>query len=227
MVFPPIFDGLPVKGFFTAKEDGPGREGAAKMLGVPPEAVYLPIQKHTDEVAIISHELTPVIADSIVTAREGLFIGIQVADCVPILLYDRVRRVAGAVHAGWRGTAAGILGKTLRVMAEAFRASASDVLIAVGPSIKGCCYEVGREVIEAVVNVTGEGDYCKGRCGKYHIDLPEANRRQALSSGVPPGNIWISGDCTFCHPDKYHSYRYACRLAKNAAGRQCGFIGIV
>jgi copper oxidase (laccase) domain-containing protein len=93
--------------------------------------------------------------------------------------------------------------------------------VAIGPSIKGCSYEVDYEVNEAVIKATGEGDYysCKGET--YFLDLPSANRYQTLSLGVPEENIWISDECTYCNPDKFYSYRYA----RGSTGRQAAFIG--
>lgn len=209
-VVPPIFEGLHVKGFFTDRH-----------FDLSLSNVYLPVQKHTDKVIVLDHDLEPRVGDAVVTDRRDVLIGIQVADCVPVLLFDTVRKVVGAVHAGWRGTAEGILKKTVTIMMDRFCSSPSDLRIAIGPSIKKCCYCVGHEVIEAVNRTTG-ADYAAENGGKYYLDLPAANKYQAESMGIPSGNIWISGDCTFCLPEKYYSYRYA----KGTAGRQYGFIGM-
>ena len=190
-------------------------------MSISKEAIYLPVQKHTDRVFILESGTDPVIADAVVTVERGILIGVQVADCVPILLCDPRKMVISAVHAGWRGTAARIIRKTISAMAEHFGSSPGDIVMACGPSIRGCCYQVGTEVIDAVVNATGKGDYHAHNNGAF-IDLSIANRYQAISAGVPAENIWISDDCTFCNPLKYHSFRYH----KNHAGRQAGFIGI-
>jgi len=126
------------------------------------------------------------------------------------------------VHAGWRGTAAQILKKTIRIMVEHFRSSPDNIIIAVGPSIKGCCYEVGSDVNEAICTSTGAGEYSSRKDSKFFIDLASANMLQALSLGVRENNIWVSEECTFCNPDRFHSYRYH----GNNAGRQGGFIGM-
>ncbi|HXX57100.1 MAG TPA: polyphenol oxidase family protein, partial [Thermodesulfovibrionales bacterium] len=144
-------------------------------------------------------------------------------DCLPILVYDAGSHVVAAVHAGWRGTAAAILRKTMRTMRDRFASSPSEILIAIGPGIRACCYEVGYEVMDAVRRATGEGKYFEKRGEKYFLDLPSANRYQALSDGVPGENIWTSDECTYCLPDRYYSYRFA----KGPTGRQGGFIGIV
>ncbi|MEW5746120.1 MAG: peptidoglycan editing factor PgeF [Nitrospirota bacterium] len=223
VVVPPLPGGPRVTAFFTTKRMNGDLDAVARLMQVPVRDVYLPIQKHTDKVVVLDFGREPRIADAVITHRTAVVIGVQVADCVPILLYDPQRRVAGAVHAGWRGTAEMILKKTIEAMAARFSSSPADIMVAVGPSIKGCCYEVGPEVAEAVEKATGSGAYCGKRGEKYHLDLPEANRLQALSMGVLPEQVWVSGDCTFCLPDKYFSYRFS----KGSTGRQCAFIAML
>lgn len=184
--------------------------------------IYLPIQKHTDNIHILDSGTEPVIADAVITEKKGILIGVQVADCVPILLYDRPRGVIGAVHAGWRGTAREILKITIGAMRERFASFPDNIHIAIGPSIRQCCYEVGGEVETSVRNVTGEGDYYINSSDKFFIDLSSANKIQALSMGIPKANIWRSEECTFCNPEKFHSYR----RTKKSTGRQGGFIGM-
>ncbi len=223
IVRPPLFNGPGVKGFFSTKATGVDRDVISGIAGVPASGIYMPIQQHTDKVLCIDYDMDPKIADGVITNRQGILIGVQVADCVPVLLYDKKRQVIGAVHAGWRGTAGGILKTALRAMMDRFCSSVPDILIAIGPSIKACCYEVGHEVFEAVEKESGKADYYARKGEKYFIDLPLANKHQAVSLGIPPENIWLSGECTFCHPEKYFSYRFA----KGSTGRQGGFIGIV
>lgn len=218
---PPIFKGLPVNALFTTKFSGITE--ISKLFDIPLENFYLPVQKHTDKVFVLNYDMNPQIADAVITKRKGILIGIQVADCAPILLYDKKMQVLGAVHAGWRGTAAGILKNTIEKMIAKFYTSPSEILIAIGPSIRWCCYEVGYEVIEAVKKITGEGNYFMQKGDKYCLDLPSVNKHQALSMGVLQQNIWISDDCTFCLPEKYYSYRFS----KGIRGRQYGFIGIL
>jgi len=106
---------------------------------------------------------------------------------------------------------------------DRFYSSPSDILIAIGPSIKQCSYAVDHEVVRAVQNATGSGDYFIGSADKYYLDLPKANKYQALSIGIPEKNIWLSEDCTFCNPDIYYSYRFA----RGTTGRQGAFIGLI
>ncbi|HDO25789.1 MAG TPA: peptidoglycan editing factor PgeF, partial [Nitrospirae bacterium] len=208
------------KAFFSTSSFDHKPDNIAKTVNISKKNVYLPLQKHTSYVHILDKDMTPVIADAVVTGIKGILIGVQVADCVPILLYDRQRNVIGAVHAGWKGTAAGILKKTISVMQREFNSSTWDILMAAGPSIRQCCYNVGADVGDAVDSATGKGDYYVKRDSLRFIDLSSANVKQALSAGIPGENVWQSEECTFCDPDRFHSYRYA----KDKAGRQGGFI---
>ena len=221
LTFPGVFD-RKVKAFFTGKSPGADLRRISEIASIGKMQIYMPIQKHTDKVLLLD-SLEPKIADAVITDRKDVLIGVQGADCVPVLLYDRRTCATGAVHAGWRGTAAEILKKTIRVMGQRFSSSPEDILIAIGPGIRSCCYGVGPEVIDAVRGATGEGDYFTVKGEKNFLDLPAANRYQAMSVGVRPENIWMSEDCTFCLPEKYYSYRFA----KGPTGRQGGFIRIV
>jgi polyphenol oxidase len=221
LIFPDLMKDH-VTAFFTGKFPGADTAQLGRILNIGADRIYLPIQKHTDKVAIIeSSFFSPVIADAVITKEPGIMIGVQVADCVPILLYEKTKGVMAAVHAGWRGTAESILEKTVKTMAERFFCSAEDICIAIGPAIRGCCYQVDFEVFHAVSKATGTGEYFSIQGGKYYLDLPQANKYQALTSGISEENIWISDECTFCSPDKYYSYRFA----KGTTGRQGAFIG--
>lgn len=185
--------------------------------------LFLPVQRHTDRVYVLDDtEDDNVVADAVITRKRGLLIGVQVADCIPILLYDRKENVIGAVHTGWRGTAKGILRNSINLICEAFGSLAENIIIAMGPSIRGCCYEVGHEVIKAVERVTGGGEYYRSLDGRLYLDLSHANMIQALSTGIAQDNIWQSKECTSCNPDRFYSYRYS----GGKTGRQGGFIGM-
>ncbi|HWR59237.1 MAG TPA: peptidoglycan editing factor PgeF [Thermodesulfovibrionales bacterium] len=222
LIVPEIFDNKAIA-FFTGRTLGADPERLADIARFEKQRIYLPIQKHTDKVLVLDSDMGPKIADAVITNRKDVLIGVQTADCVPILLCDTRTHAIGAVHAGWRGTSTQILTKTIRAMEERFSSSAADILVAIGPSIRGCCYNVGYEVIESVTHSTGEGDYFEKKGEKYFLDLSSANRYQAISSGILSDNIWLSGDCTFCLPEKYYSYRYT----RGPVGRQGGFIGLL
>jgi purine-nucleoside/S-methyl-5'-thioadenosine phosphorylase / adenosine deaminase len=221
MIWPDIFDGC-VKGFFTRKSTGADKTILSRVLSISPDNICMPVQKHTDTVWLLNEEHTPATADAVLTQTAGILIGVQVADCVPVLLHDEGKSVIGAVHAGWKGTSLQILKKTLSMMVEHFGSDPQDIKVAFGPSIRGHCYAVDNDVKEAVVRATGPGDYVMQRNGKYCVDLTSANMLQALSSGISSQHIWQSPECTYCNPSDFHSFRYQ----RNHAGRQGGFIGI-
>ena len=222
LICPDNFNG--VRAFFTMRSLGSDISRISNILSIEEDDIFFPVQRHTDNILVIGSDLKPAIADAVVTDRKRLLLGVKVADCVPILLFDRKRAIIGAVHAGWRGTAAQIIRKTIRLMMEDFGSSPLDIAVALGPSIRKKCYHVDREVKEAVCYATGEGDYyTEDINGKYCIDLSTANILQVQSLGVPVENIWSSDECTFCNPEKYYSFRYR----KDGNGRQGGFIGIL
>jgi YfiH family protein len=214
MIFPEIFDGY-VLGFFSDRELG------IDVEHITGRRVYFPIQTHSAGVKVLESDLKPTKADAVVTIRRDILLGVQTADCVPMLLLDRDAAVIGAVHAGWKGTAKAILKKTITKMQKKFNSRPEDILLAIGPAIRWLCYEVGSDVLEAVVEATGEGEYYSEQGGKNYLDLQLANVHQARTAGVREINISVTEDCTYCYPDRYHSYR----RSKEAAGRQGGFIG--
>jgi polyphenol oxidase len=220
LICPDIFDSR-VKAFFTRKSVGADRKIISNLLSIEQEIICMPLQEHTDFIWVLDKERKPVTADAVVTDNTGVLIGVQVADCVPVILHDRRKSVVGAVHAGWRGTSLQIMKKTLNVMVEQYGSDPLDIYVAFGPSIRGHCYAVDTDVKDAITIATGPGDYVLQGNGKVCIDLTGANILQALSAGVPRKNIWASPECTYCNPHYFHSFRYH----KNHAGRQGGFIG--
>jgi YfiH family protein len=138
-------------------------------------------------------------------------VAVKTADCIPVLLIDVRRRAVAAVHAGWRGTVAGIVGRAIDGMRARYDTDPADLHAAIGPGIGKCCYEVGPEVAAQF-----------GEQGRAHIDLPAANRAQLLTAGVTPARLHASNLCTRCRPDEFHSFR----RDKELAGRLYSFVGI-
>lgn len=223
---PPNLSSPKIRAFFTTKKLSDNtksfQQALSGELNIPESSIYMPVQKHTSAIHTLESNHEPVVADAVITARGNVLIGVIVADCVPVLLFDKRERIIGAVHAGWRGTAAGILINTVDAMKSKFNCMPEDILVAIGPSIRQCSYEVNEEVMDAVRKTTGAGLYYKIEADKHFIDLSTANRVQALNTGILEENIWQSEECTFCSPEKYYSYRYS----KGIAGRQGGFIGM-
>jgi YfiH family protein len=129
------------------------------------------------------------------------------ADCNIILLYDPVRRAIGAAHAGWRGTALGIVKKTAEQMTASFGSNPADLRAAIGPAIGQCCFETDGDVPEALRAALGNDvePYMKWNGAKWHIDLKAVNALWLRRSGV--GQIDVCGHCTACRPDLYWSHR--------------------
>jgi hypothetical protein len=159
--------------------------------------------------------------DALATRRSGIALGVWVADCAPILIADARSGALAAVHAGWRGTAAGVLKAAIGVLRGTLGARPSDLRIAIGPSIGLCCFEVGEEVVEALLRADAGARACVRPGVRSRVDLVEANRRQALDCGVPPQHIQAAGLCTFCRGDLLASYR----RDRQSAGRMAAFIG--
>jgi len=227
LIEPPNTASFNIRAFFSTRklvgENEQVRDVLAKELDIPRAQIYLPVQKHTNTIHVLETETEPVTADAVITGRKDVLIGVLVADCVPILLYDGKKEVAGAVHAGWRGTATQILKNTITAMTEKFNCLPENISVAIGPSIRQCSYEVGEDVKNGVKAATGKGDYFYRKGDKYFVDLSTANRIQALNAGIPQENVWQSEECTFCSPERFYSYRYA---KGTSTGRQGGFIGM-
>lgn len=194
---------------------GESYDSAADWFGVTPSSVFVMRQVHGDDVIVIRDLPDPslmraaVPADGAVTDRPGLVLTVLTADCLPILLADPKRRVVAAVHAGWRGTVAGIARTAVETMTAAFGSDPADVLAALGPSIGRCCYEVGPEVIGAVRSAFDfADDHIKTKPGgKGMLDLVGLNRGVLARAGLPPERIRSADLCTNCRDDLFYSYR--------------------
>lgn len=148
--------------------------------------------------------------DALVTNESGVCLAVLSADCVPVLLYDPEAGVIAAVHAGWRGTAGDIAGKTVGVMREQFGCRTERIMAGIGPSIGRCCFEVGAEVADVFRQkfLPEDGVLFPGKHeDKYQVDLWEANRRELIAAGLTPQNIEVAGCCTVCGGEGLFSYR--------------------
>lgn len=160
--------------------------------------------------------------DGLVCNRRGPVLGAFAADCIPVLFGDPVARVCGAAHSGWRGTLAGVARNVIARMEEV-GAHASEVRVALGPSIGPCCFEVGPEVVEAFeAALPGVAGLVVDGPRKQHIDLLRASRVMLEQAGVRPEHIDDSPPCTRCEADRFFSYR---RDGLDG-GVHMGFIGL-
>jgi hypothetical protein len=188
-------------------------------------------QIHSDVVHLLeAAPSSPCRGDASATNRPGLLLGVQTADCVPVLLVDPKKRAVAAIHAGWRGTLQRIVTKAIGKMHLQFGTKPADLLAAIGPSIGGCCYEVGTEVaVEFQSQFPNASEWFDelrtgdepnplqwlNRMPPGHqpppksvlLDLRKANRAQLLHAGLRAQNIFVSDLCTACRRDLLFSYR--------------------
>jgi YfiH family protein len=188
------------------------------------------------------------VGDGLITDVPELLLAVQTADCLPVIVVDRKRRAIGVFHAGWRGTAKRIVEKGVGEMQRNFGTDPRNLIAAIGPSIHGCCYEVGEEVRNKFETQFGyaaelfrevkESDPIREKYPmlfmtarapghseqpvKLFLDLVEANRRQLMDAGVAANNIEASSLCTACYTDLLFSFRGD----RGVTGRLMGVVGI-
>jgi hypothetical protein len=186
--------------------------------------------------------------DGLMTDEPGLLLGVQTADCVPVLVADRKRRAVSAFHAGWRGTVQRIVESGIGRMRLQFGSRPEDLMAAIGPGIGPCCYSVGEEVLSEfesqfayareLFREVYDSDSVRTRYPmlfltqrapghspigpSLHLDLVDANRRQLLAAGLKPQSIHLVGGCTSCQPELFFSHRGS----QGHAGRMMSLIGI-
>jgi polyphenol oxidase len=167
--------------------------------------------------------------DGLMTGVKGVLVGVQTADCVPVLVADVEKRVVAAIHAGWRGSVARIVEKGIAAMEAEFGSRREDLLAAVGPSIGACCYRVGDEVRGEFERAFGyAGELFRGPGGDLRLDLWEANRRQLLAAGIRAEKIAVLGECSGCAVDEAGRRRYfSHRVDMGCTGRMLSAVGVV
>jgi polyphenol oxidase len=200
----------------TLRDDRREWAAVARSMDVPPERVLLIRQVHGIGVAIARRgEVDPwrcPEADIILSDDPSVAIGVRVADCAPVLLFDPRKNSVGAVHAGWRGAAASAVGHAVEGMSRTFGTDPADLIAAIGPCLGACCAEVGPDVVDAF-RAGGANDasmgawFAAGRGDRWLLDLERANRDQLACAGVRPDAIFGSGLCTKTHQATLHSYR--------------------
>ncbi len=193
----------------------------AGCLGTTPDRIVCTYQTHTSNIRKVTIDdagkgvTRPkdyVDVDGLVTDIPGLALGCYVADCVPVLLADPVKKVVAVLHAGWRGTAGKIAAKGVKMFTEEYGSNLSDIHAVIGPSICRNCYEVGQEVMDAMRSAVAPEHYeliysPRKKEGKYQLDLWETNRWILVEAGVSPETIEVTDLCTCCHPKDLFSHR--------------------
>jgi len=156
--------------------------------------------------------------DGIMSDQTGIYLRVVTADCLPVFFYDRTHKACGLVHAGWRGLSTGIVNTTIAEMNRRFSTRPADVSIAVGPFIQKCCYEVGQDVATMFPGECADAS----EHGRRMLDLGRVISLQLQEIGVPGSQVEISGHCTSCEEDRFHSYR----RDRHRAGRMTSIMGI-
>ncbi len=148
--------------------------------------------------------------DALITREKGVMLNAFFADCVPIWIVDPTHRAVGLVHAGWRGSSDDVLSIAIRAMCEAYQSRESELYAAIGPSIRGCCYEVDGAVMKRLKiadESAGDHYYRATSPDHYKLDLAKFNRHKLLKAGILPEHIEISGYCTACNTELFYSHR--------------------
>jgi YfiH family protein len=201
-----------------------------RAAGAP---LFVATQVHGTAIARVGAGDTPadvarLQADGLCSDRADVALAVFVADCIPAVVVDPRTGALAAVHAGWRGTLAGVLPAAVRALGEHFGARAADLRVALGPAIGPCCFEVGPEVVEAFeagllgareAGVIGDSP----PSGKAHIDLKAANRLLLVRAGVDPAAIDAGPECTSCDRARFFSYR----RDRGQTGQHLGFVSRV
>ncbi len=161
-------------------------------------------------------------SDAIVTDQPGIMIGVLVADCYPVLVYDPIRKVSAVIHAGWRGAAAGLIGNVVGAMKAHFGCNPDDLLAAIGPGIGAHKYMVDRPVRDAFREGSGYWEAISNEVslGQWQLDIAKSCRLQLEAVGIVSGNIDEVTECTCCHRELFFSHR----RDQGVTGRQIGFI---
>lgn len=209
---------------FERRLASPGRESreaSRQRVGQalePHDRLLLMKQVHGAHVLRAPWQGTPE-ADAATASEAGLILGVETADCLPVFLVDPRRRAVAAAHAGWRGTAAGVVARAVEALVAAGSRPA-ELLAALGPGIGPCCYEVGDE-LRASFGPKGAEFFRPGPRGRPHLDVRAANRRQLQGAGLRLEHVHDVDECTSCRADLYHSYR----RDGPGGGRMISFVG--
>ena len=188
-----------------------------QLLQIDDDCLLMPHQVHQTEIVTVDEAFLGLSTaerkarlegvDALMTDMSGICIGVSTADCIPVLLYDKMHHAACAIHAGWRGTVKRIVEKAVASMTAVYGSRPTDIMAQIGPGIHLESFEVGDEVYEAFVSEGFMMETISKKMEKWHIDLPECNRLQLLDSGVPQRQIAVSEVCTFRQSDTYFSAR--------------------
>jgi polyphenol oxidase len=228
----------PIKHAFTTRKDGQGARNngikspedwraAAEAFRIDPERVITVNQVHGENIVNVDMQnyrsMRSTQADAMITGASGIAIGVETADCVPVLLFDPATPAVAAVHAGWRSTVKKIVQKAVIRMREEFGSDPSRMIAAIGPAIGPECYEVDEPVMGPVREAFSFWREVASPRGKdrWGLDLVSANKIELVQAGLAKGNIHAVGLCTSCRKDLFYSFR-----AEGRTGRMLSVIMI-
>ncbi|MBE6063212.1 MAG: peptidoglycan editing factor PgeF [Clostridium butyricum] len=211
------------RSFNRNTEEGVSQLNSLKGEFNADEIIYLK-QVHSDKILKYSKDDLISIkdneGDAIITNEKNVIIGVFTADCVPVILVDKVKKVSGAIHSGWKGTFASITYKTIKRMESEFNCSPSDIEVYIGPHIRKCCYEVSKELKEKFINE--KRDILKSVLfSERNLNLECCILNDLKKAGVNSENVNVLDLCTYCSDTvKLHSYR----KSNGSYGRMFSFI---
>ncbi|MBZ2173687.1 peptidoglycan editing factor PgeF [Schnuerera sp. xch1] len=184
------------------------------IFNVPKSNIVSVKQVHGTDIKIIDSKVNNFIefskleTDGLITNLTDIVLATYHADCVPIYFFDKVDNIVGIAHGGWRGTFDNISGKMIDTFKRRYSSNNNNILVAIGPSIGPCCYEVGEDVMKQFTNrYDNFRDILVRRNGKVYLDLWKINYLQVVDKGIPKDNIILSNTCTSCKVNKFYSYR--------------------
>ena len=236
LTIPALDKGTRMLHAFTTRQDGLGARNSgarhaddwkaiAHAFGIYVNRVVTVNQVHGENIVLVDdlnfQGVRTVRADALMTAVPGIAVGVETADCVPVLLFDPVKPAVAAVHAGWRSTVKKIVQKTVHRMHEAFGSDPSRMIAAIGPAIGPECYEVDEPVmgpVQEAFSFWSEVSAPRAR-DRWSLDLVKANMLELKQVGLQEKNIHSLGMCTSCRKDLFYSYR-----AEGRTGRMLSVI---
>lgn len=188
-------------------------------LGINEEECALSYQVHGCDILNANTATKTTGYDALITNKNGLYLVVSIADCVPILIHEEEKNIIAAIHSGWKGTADKILSKTIQKMMDEYGANPSKMKLFIGPCISQNYFEVDKNVAD---NFSDEVKFFNNEKGKYFIDLKRDNQLQALSFNIYPENIEVSPLCTFKNEELFFSHR----RDNGVTGRMIAVIGL-
>jgi YfiH family protein len=227
-----------VRHVFTTRQNGLGArnngikspgdwDAVAEAFGIGPDRLVTVNQVHGETIVNVDgrnyRSMKTVPADALLTDARGIAIGVETADCVPVLLVDPLTPAVGAVHAGWRSTVKKIVQKAVTTMRDEFGSDPSRMIAAIGPAIGPECYEVDEPVMGPVREAFSFWKEISSPRGndRWGLDLVKLNRIELVQAGLSEGNVHSLGLCTSCRRDLFYSFR-----AEGRTGRMLSVIMI-